>query len=219
MTENHTSRACWSRSWISIGVLLLMIGSQGCAQEEDSSLADVSQGHDIPGSQVGASGDEELSIYDLEVTFVNQDQETVVLSDLSGSPFVGAMFYTNCKSVCPRITADIQQIKRSLAPDASEDVQFVLFSLDPERDSPEAMQEFMENHELDPARWSLLATDDDGVREMAAVLGVRYRPEAGGEMAHSSIIFLIDAEGVIRHRQEGLNQGPDALLAAYRALP
>jgi protein SCO1/2 len=80
------------------------------------------------------------------------------------------------------------------------------------------MQEFMENHELDPARWSLLATDEDGVRELAAVLGVKYRPEAGGEMAHSSIIFLIDAEGVIRHRQEGLNQGPDALLTAFRAL-
>ena len=90
----------------------------------------------------------------------------------------------------------------------------MLFSLDPGRDTPAALRRFAAEHALDRSRWRLLAASEDGVRDLSAVLGVKYKAEEGGEIAHSAMIFVIDREGVVRHRQVGLSQNPQELVAA-----
>ena len=52
------------------------------------------------------------------------------------------------------------------------------------------------------------------MRDLAAVLGVKYQAEEDGEIAHSAMIFVIDRDGVVRHRQVGLSQDPQDLVAA-----
>jgi protein SCO1/2 len=127
------------------------------------------------------------------------------------------MIYTHCTSVCPRITADLQALDRALPVGLRERTRFLLFSLDPARDTPAALSAFARERGLDPARWTLLAAGADDMRTLAAVLGVRFRPDAGGEIAHSAVIVVVDRAGVIRFRQAGLTGDPTPLVAAVRA--
>lgn len=154
------------------------------------------------------------SIYDLDLGLTDQDGRISTLADLRGRTLVAAMIYSSCTSVCPRITQDMKGIEKQLSARNRPDVGFVLFSLDPGRDTPGALRQFAAAHALSSSRWRLFAASEDGVRDLAAVLGVKYRAEEGGEIAHSAMIFVIDRNGVIRHRQVGLNQDASGLLSA-----
>jgi protein SCO1/2 len=157
------------------------------------------------------------SVYAMDLALTDQSGRTRSFASLRGRVLVAAMFYTSCKSACPRLTADLKSIERRLPAAERERVRFALFSLDPARDSPAALRAFAAKHALDPAHWTLYSAGEDGVRDLAAVLGVRYRADGGGEFAHSSIIFLIDREGLIRYRQVGVAADASEFLTALAA--
>ena len=164
-----------------------------------------------PQSQKGAS--EDASIFDLEVTLIDQDGTRARLQDLAGQAMVVSMMYASCTSVCPRVTENMKSIERQLGARAKS-TKFVLFSLDPGRDTPQALRRFAADHQLDLARWRLFAASEDGVRDLAAVLDVRYAPGPSGDISHSALIVVVDQHGVVRHRQVGVGQDPKPLLDA-----
>ena len=157
------------------------------------------------------------SIFHLESEWVNPDGEKRPLSRaLSGGPMAAAMIYTSCEHACPVIVSDMLKIRRALGADESG-ARFVLFSFDPERDTPARMRDYRGEQGL--GRWTILSpAEPGGERELAAALGVRFKPIAGGDFAHSNIIFILDGEGVPRHRQAGLLQPPDESAAVLRRL-
>ena len=159
-----------------------------------------------------AAGDE-ASMFAMDVTLVDQDGTRGRLKDLAGHVVLAAMMYASCTSVCPRVVEDMKAIERQLEPRA-KDMRLVLFSLDPGRDTPQALRQFAADHHLDLTRWRLFAASEDGVRDLAAVLGVKYASEPSGDIAHSAIIVVIDRNGVVRHRQVGVGQDPAPLLDA-----
>jgi protein SCO1/2 len=153
------------------------------------------------------------SIYALDVPLVDERGRTLTLRELRGRPLVASMVYTTCTSVCPSITQQLRAVEAALSADVRHGVTFALFSLDPGRDTREALAGFAAAHHLHPDVWRLFAANEADVRTLAAVFGVRYRPEPAGEIAHSAVVVVIDRDGVIRHRQEGLGNNPDALAA------
>jgi protein SCO1/2 len=190
-------------------VTLIVAGSAwGCSGRESTDEPTPAESTTLQAS------DTDASIFELDLPLIDQAGHPAKLADLGGEVTLAAMVYTSCTAVCPRITEEMLEIERQLA-GAGEEVRFVLFSLDPGRDSPAARRQFARDHRLGE-RWRILATSEEGVRDLAAVLGVKYRPEADGEIAHSAMIVLIDREGVVRHRQVGLGQNPATLVAAVR---
>lgn len=159
----------------------------------------------------------EPSLHELAFALTDAAGRERHLSEFRGQPFVASMVYTHCTSVCPRITADLKALDRALPADVRARTRFVLFSLDPQRDTPDALRAFAREHGLDSVRWTLLAASPDDMRTLAAVLDVRFRPDAEGEIAHSAVIAVVDGAGVIRHRQSGLTGDPAPLVAAVRA--
>ena len=193
---------------LALAGVMLATGCGRPAPEPWPHETDVSD-HELP------AGDpilDDASIFDLDIPLVDQHGDRWRLGDLGGRPMIAAMIYTSCTAVCLRITDELRLIERQLG-DRS-DVQFVLFSLDPGRDTPEAMNTFARARGLDPERWRLLAASEDDVRSLAAVLWVRYQPLPDGEIAHSALVFVIDADGVVRHRQVGVRQDPRELVGA-----
>jgi len=141
-----------------------------------------------------------LSLYQVESSWTNQSDSTLQLSMLAGRPQVVAMTYTSCEVSCPRIVAAMQQIQRN----STSNVGFVLISIDPDRDTSAKLRSYADKMGLDPQSWSLLTGTNDDVREMAALLGVRYQQMPDGEFAHSNIITVLDKAGVIYHQQNGI---------------
>lgn len=158
------------------------------------------------------------SLFELTFAFTDQAGRTRHLSEFRGAPFVASMIYTSCTSVCPRVTADLKSLEQALPVDERARMRFVLFSLDPARDTPAALRAFAAEHALATDRWTLLAAQPDDMRTLAAVLGMRFRPEENGEIAHSALIVVVDSAGVIRHRQLGLRDDRDELVAAVRGV-
>ena len=154
------------------------------------------------------------SIYGLDLALTGEDGRTRALADLRGRVLVAAMMYTSCTSVCPRVVDDMRGIERQLSVRDHQAIEFVLFSLDAGRDTPMALRQFAMEHGVAASNWRLFAASADGVRELSAVLGVKYKAQEDGEIGHSAMIFVIDREGVVRHRQIGINQDLHGLTAA-----
>lgn len=195
-----------------VAVWAVVSGAGACARGPESR-----EGADDASQELAESGNDAAgeSIFDLDLQLTDQDGRSLTLADLDDHVMVAAMVYTSCTSVCLRVTEEMKKIEQQLS-GVDRDVRYVLFSLDPGRDTPEAMRQFARAHHLDTNRWRLVAASEDGVRDLAAVLGVKYQAEENGEIAHSAMVFVIDDDGVVRHRQVGVGQDPSELVAAVR---
>ena len=159
------------------------------------------------------------SIYNLDEAWTTQEAVTAPLASLAGKPVVAAMGYTTCKDMCPAIVADMMWIEKHLPAGAADQVRFAFFSLDSEADTPERLRLYAESHGLDTTRWTLLrAADDDTVRELAAALGVAYRPDGRGGFDHAALLSLLNSRGEIVFQQRGTQSSSDELLAALNSL-
>lgn len=135
------------------------------------------------------------SIYHLQARFTDQAGAEFALAEEAGKPVLVAMFYTSCQYVCPLIVDGLKQLEQSLAPDERERLRIVLVSFDSAHDDTQALAKLAAQRKLDPARWRLARTGAQEVRQLAALLGVRYRPLAGGGFNHTSRVTLLDREG------------------------
>ncbi|MCW5549789.1 MAG: SCO family protein [Opitutaceae bacterium] len=153
------------------------------------------------------------SLYQIGVTFTDDEGRSVALGTLRGRPVVIAMFFASCHYACPLLVADMTRIRDGLPPAERERVALVLVSFDTVRDTPEALRRYRAERLLD-GQWTLLHGDDDAVREIAALLGVKYRQETDGQFAHSNLITVLNAEGEIVHRRAGLRGGLEEAAAA-----
>jgi protein SCO1/2 len=165
--------------------------------------------------EVSAAAD--FSVYELDARWRDQDGRDRVPGSLRGRVQVVAMVYTNCTHTCPAIVAELKRLEAALDPAERGRVGFVLVSLDPERDTPAQLKAFATSMRLDASAWTLLTGDADSVREMAALLGIRYRAEADAQISHSNTYLVLDTDGRIVHRQDGVGSGTGPALARIRA--
>jgi protein SCO1/2 len=149
------------------------------------------------------------SIYNLDTDWKKQDGTMMKLADLKGKTVVAAMVFTHCESACPRIVADIQRIEKES--DNKSDIQYVLISMDPERDTPERFKEFAAERQLG-SNWIMLSSSQEATDEIANVLGVKIKKLSDGGFDHSNTIYVIDKNGNIVFAQEGLEQEPSATI-------
>jgi protein SCO1/2 len=156
------------------------------------------------------------SLYQLEATYTGDDGRPFALSELRGRPVVLAMFFASCTYACPMIVADMTRIREGLPADVRDRAALVLVSFDTKRDTAEALNRFRADRQLS-TQWTLLRGDDGAVRELAALLGVKFKQEADGQFAHSNIISILNAEGEVVHQRAGLKGGlEDATVALVR---
>ena len=156
------------------------------------------------------------SIYQLEGKFRTDDGREFSLGELRGRPVVLNMFFASCGYACPLQVTDMQALRAQLPAAIREQTVFVLVSFDTVRDTPAALAAYRTQRALD-GQWRLLHGDDPAVRELAALLGVKYKQEADGMFAHSNIITLLNAEGEIVHQRIGLKGGLTEAAAALVA--
>jgi len=156
------------------------------------------------------------SIYLLDSQWTSDVGKTIRLNVFRGRAQVVGLFFTHCEYACPIVLEDMKRIERALPEDQRDKVNFLLISLDAERDTPAVLHEFRDRRKLGTDHWSLLHGRDDDVREIAALLGINFRKDERGQFAHSNVITLLNAEGEVVHQQPGLNQSPEFILDALR---
>lgn len=156
----------------------------------------------------------EKSLYSLNSVWTSDVGREVKLEVLRGRPQVIALFFTNCEHSCPLIVADMKAIDKALPRGVREKVDFLLVSIDPERDTPEVLRAFRAKHELPTERWTLLRGSTEATRELATMIGFNYQPGSPTQYAHSLLISILDESGVIVFQQVGLGRGPKEAVEA-----
>lgn len=133
------------------------------------------------------------------------------LVDQSGRPFqfgslrgkVIALYfgYTFCPDVCPSTLLVWRQARQMLGPQADR-VAFVFVSVDPERDSPQRVRDYLTNFD---ASFIGLTGKPPQVAEVLRQFGVYAEKvevagtsAAGYLMSHSASTYLVDAQGMMR---------------------
>lgn len=121
-------------------------------------------------------------------------------AELRGAPFLVFFGYTHCPDICPTSLFQISEILRALGPDAKIKALFV--TVDPERDTPQLMQDYVGS--FDP-RIIGLSGDRAAIDKVLAEYRVYARkspapdksPGKSGDysMDHSALVYLMDRDG------------------------
>ncbi|HXG12994.1 MAG TPA: SCO family protein [Gemmataceae bacterium] len=136
-----------------------------------------------------------------EFELTTQDGKTLRLSDLKGKVLLVSFIFTTCSGSCPATThrmAFIQQGLRERGLLRDGRVQLLSITLDPVRDTPEVLRNYMRLYDADPACWTFLTGPRDRVAKVVADWGMWARPAANGQLDHPSRVFLVDRRGRIR---------------------
>jgi protein SCO1/2 len=135
------------------------------------------------------------AIYAKPVALVDQDNAPVTEASFLGKPSAFFYGFTHCPDVCPTALAEMSAILEALGPDADK-LQVVFVSIDPERDTPAIMKDYVEY--FDPRITGI--TGD--LEQVAAMAKDRYiffekAPLEGGDylMEHQASIQLVTADG------------------------
>ena len=137
------------------------------------------------------------SIYRLDVPLTTQDGRTAPLPSFAGQVRIVTMFYASCSYVCPMTIQTLKDLEASLSASERSQLRVLLVSVDPQRDTIDALASLAAKRELDLKRWSLTRAQASDVRKFAAVLGIQYRQLANKEFNHSTILTLVSRDGRI----------------------
>jgi protein SCO1/2 len=135
-----------------------------------------------------------------EFALTGSDGSALNLRRYRGKVVALAFGFTHCQRVCPLTLAHLADASIALG-GAATDVQVIFVTVDPERDSPQRLREFL-------AQFHPGFVGATGTREQLAALrhiyGITAKKEAsenkqlGYEVHHSSFVYLIDREGKLR---------------------
>jgi len=126
-----------------------------------------------------------------EIKLADFNGTPFTLSSLRGKVVILYFGYTNCPDECPLTMAHLK-LAMDMLGDKSRDVQVVMISTDPVRDTAQAMKDFL--GKFDPSFVGLVGTPDE-LMKVWKDYGVTV--EDGGE-THSYFIYMIDQGGNFR---------------------
>ena len=154
------------------------------------------------------------SIYHLDGKWQSHTGETLTLADLQGQPVVISMIYGSCTTACPVLVNDARRVFEALPERYQSHVKLVMVSFDEDRDTPVSLAQYADKYGLGDDVWTFLHGDDNTIRALATLLGVRYRKRSDGDFDHSNLVTVLDTRGRIVQRIEGLNRPVEDAVAA-----
>ena len=138
-------------------------------------------------------------------TLTAQTGQPVSLSDFRGKYVVLYFGYTSCPDICPLTLAQLSQAMRLLGKKA-QDVQVIMVTVDPERDTPQRLASYLTAFSPAPttgAPFLGLTGTVDQIRQIATPLGIVFEKhnvegQAGYLMDHTASVLMLDPQGRLR---------------------
>jgi protein SCO1/2 len=143
------------------------------------------------------STDAPASLYHLDASLTNQDGVAHGLDVYRGHPVLITLFYGSCSMTCPLLIDTLQSVERSMPAQQRKNLRVLMITIDPQHDTPQALQKLAQERRIDTSRWALARTDEKTVRKIAALLDIQYRALPNGGYNHSSIVTLLSPDGEI----------------------
>jgi protein SCO1/2 len=150
----------------------------------------------LAGTDLGATDAPDFTLTD------GVNGRAVTLSAQRGQVVALTFLYTNCPDVCPLTATRFRSAQTDLQGDASR-VTFIAVSVDPDRDTPRAVQEFSVAHGLG-TNWYYLVGGRAQLSPVWAAYGIGVQV-GSTTVTHNDAVYLIDARGrerVLLHSED-----------------
>lgn len=126
--------------------------------------------------------------------------EEVGLTDFEGQLVLIYFGYTYCPDVCPATLAELSRALKLLDQKDREEVQVLMVSVDPDRDTPEVLADYMAH--FDPSFLGLTGSDSE-VAAAAHDYGIFVQKqegtvESGYLVNHTANVAVVDQDGYLR---------------------
>jgi protein SCO1 len=193
-----------------LAALALLLSLGACKPAPQAAAARFSA-VDITGADYGA----QLKLPD------TQGQERS-LAEFKGKLVYVFFGFTHCPDVCPLTMADLAQVKKELGPDEGARVQGIFITLDPERDTPAALQAYVQG--FDPSFIALRGTPEQ-TQAAARSFKIYYAKVPGKTpesytLDHTAGSYIFDPKGQLRlfTRYAARDEKPGGLKADMQQL-
>ena len=153
-----------------------------------------------------------------DIELVDQNGTAIQLQQAyRGKVMVIFFGFTQCPDVCPTTMAELAQVREKLNPEQRDQVQIIMISVDPQRDTPAVMKQYVSA--FDPSFVGLTGSDEQ-IAKVAASFKAYYKKVDSGQsytMEHSSGLYVLDTEGESRLLIKP-NTAPEAIAADIQKL-
>jgi protein SCO1/2 len=126
---------------------------------------------------------------------IDQTGRTVSMAEYRGKPSLIFFGFTSCPSICPTTLSEVAGRMADLG-DSAERMNFIFVSVDPERDTPEILRDYLGS--FDKRIIGLTGRQAD-IGALAGAIGAQFQkvPQEGGgyTVDHSVQAFLLDRDG------------------------
>ena len=140
-----------------------------------------------------------------ELTLSNVDGQPQALARLKGKWTLVFFGYTFCPDICPTTLAQLRQLNGLLPAETRSQLQILMVSLDPHRDTPEKLKQYLGF--FDPAYLGLTGPLAD-IQKLANAVSIPFIPgdtsKENYTVDHSGNLVLLGPDG----RQRGFIRAP-----------
>ncbi len=149
-----------------------------------------------------------------DFSLTDQAGKPVRLHDLSGKVWVADFIFTHCGGTCPMMTDRMLKLQTTLP----NEIHLVSFTVDPDRDTSQALAAYAQEHGASHDRWLFLTGDKQAMFDICFKgfkLPLDYEGGTPAEpITHSTRFVLVDRHGDIRGYYSGLEDEALKQLAA-----
>ena len=146
-----------------------------------------------------------------DFSFMNQEGQTITKKDVDGKIRVVEYFFTTCKGICPKMNENMAKVYQAFR--GNSQVLILSHSVDPKKDTVEAMKAYSLRFDADPKQWLFLTGDKKELYDMAhysylvTAADDTATVDIASDFIHTDRFVLVDKGGRIRGQYEGTNIG------------
>lgn len=151
--------------------------------------------------------------YALDFALTDMDGVPRTLADYRGKALMLYFGFVQCPDVCPTALARTVEVLHLIGPEAAKRVQLLFVTVDPERDTPELLRQYM--GAFDPSFVALTGSMEQ-IRSTADAFRVYFKKVPTGStytMDHTALTYLFDPQGkvrvALRHEQPASDYAAD----------
>ena len=124
----------------------------------------------------------------------------VRLSELRGHVVLISFIYTACASACPLLTQRMARLRKrlTLAGVGASQTEFLSITVDPSRDSSEALGRYAARFGVASDGWRFVREEPERLQPVLAAYDEWTKAQPDGEIDHPARLYLVDQKGAIR---------------------
>lgn len=146
-----------------------------------------------------------------DFTFTDQNNRPFGLKDVKGKVFVAEYFFTNCATICPKMTAQMERVQQRFR--GNKNFAILSFTVDPANDTVARMAEYAKLHKADNSQWHFLTGEQEDLYRVARRSFFVLKPaeaqnqgDVGSDFIHTNNFVLIDQQLRIRGYYDGTSE-------------